>query len=144
MTLTTLASDLNITDARLHWHLQQLETAALVTCAGPDLWKLTSAGRLALRDTSPVRERQAFPDRIIDDFEDAFLETKDGLYGPDVVRARGEHRGRLSTEQTREFHDRLLHLIAEYFAPGQGDRSGIKHGFTWALTPIDLHPRDDE
>jgi hypothetical protein len=52
----------------------------------------------------------------------------------------GEHRTRLSTSQAAEFHDRLLRLVAEYFGPGEGDRSGVKYGFHWLLTPIDLHP----
>jgi hypothetical protein len=49
----------------------------------------------------------------------------------------------MSAEQAAEFNSRLATLIAEYFGPGRGDRTGTKYGLHWVLTPIDLHPLSD-
>lgn len=81
-------------------------------------------------------------DRFASDFEDAIIESGEGVYEDDFVQANGEHRTRLSTRQAIEFRDRLVSLVAEYFALGSGDRSRIKYGFHWVFMPIDLHPLD--
>jgi hypothetical protein len=91
-----------------------------------------------------MREPLAFPARIVADFEQAIIESAEGVYGSDFVQQSGEHRSRLPREQAAEFSERLVELIEEYFAPGQGDRSGVKYGFHWILTPIDLHALDDD
>ncbi len=102
-------------------------------------------GALGALETPHHRENgSALSHRVVVDFNDAMVEARDGLYGITVVQARGEHHSGLSIEQAAEFRHRLVSLVEECFAPGQGDRTGIKHGFNWALTPIDLHPFDDD
>ena len=142
--LSVIAGEVGVTDARLLWHLRRMRRDNLVTTTNEVWWARTAGGTRALAAHHPQAAGRAFPQRIVDDFEDALMEADDGLYGSPVIQASGEHRGRLSPEQAAEFRDRLLTLIEEYFAPGQGDRTGIKHGFHWVLTPIDLHPLDED
>ncbi len=142
--LDALAASLGRTDARVLWHLQQLAVDGLVESWQDETrWRRTLAGEALLAGRAADPPAQAFPDRVAADFEDALRELEDGLYGEEAVQASGEHRTRLSTAQAAEFRDRLLGLIAEYFAPGQGDRDGIKYGFHWIMTPIDLHPLEE-
>jgi hypothetical protein len=56
----------------------------------------------------------AFPEKLIEDFDDDLMEVADGLCGADAVKASGEYRTRFSTAQASEFHDRILRLVAEY------------------------------
>jgi hypothetical protein len=142
--LALIAEQVGVTDARLLWHLRKMRRDNLVTTTDEVWWARTPRGTRALAAHHQRAAGRAFPQRIVDDFEDALMEADDGLYGSAVVQASGEHRGRLSPEQAAEFRDRLVSLIEEYFAPGQGDRTGIKQGFHWVLTPIDLHPLDED
>ncbi len=144
MSLSELADEVEITDARLLWHLRQMRRHQLVTSDDEALWARTSLGLRALQSAQPRVAGRAFPARIVDDFEDAFIETDDGLYGTDFIQGTGEHRTRLSSEQAAEFSEKLMRLVEEYFAPGRGERTGIKYGFHWVLTPIDLHPIEDD
>lgn len=103
------------------------------------LWTRSSgAGRIG--DASSQGKWQRILPPVVVDINDAMVEARDGLYGITVVQARGEHHSGLSIEQAVEFRHRLVSLVEECFAPDQGDRTGIKHGFNWALTPIGLHP----
>lgn len=146
MTLTDLADRLEVTDARLLWHLRRLRSADYVAADEAEAgWRRTVAGAAATGRSAPTSPRRAFPERIVADFEQAIVESREGIYGNDFVQHGGEHRSRLSREQAAEFRDRLVKLVEEYFAPGSGDRGGLKYGFHWVLTPIDLHPlRDDQ
>jgi hypothetical protein len=142
--LAELADVIGTSDARLLWHLRQMREDAQVESSDEMRWVRTEKGLQVLMAPQPEAAGRAFPNRIVDDFEDAIVETATGLFGTAIIQASGEHRGRLSVTQAAEFRDRLVSLIEEYFAPGQGDQTGIKHGFHWVLTPIDLHPLDDE
>jgi hypothetical protein len=137
-TLGELAQETGATDARVLWHLERMANEGQVEILEDGhTWHRRNQ---AIPSPSPEPTDIAFPPRLVEDFEDAYRELGDGLYGPDAVHASGEHRTRLSTTQASEFQARLLDLVAEYFAPGKGDRSGVKYGFHWVLTPIDLHP----
>lgn len=140
-TLNDLAEETGATDARVLWHLERMAEENLVGT------RQNGASWYRRDQESAHQERptiaHAFPAHIVEDFDDALLELADGLYGDDAIQASGEHRTRLSSIQAAEFRDRLLTLIADYFAPGKGDRSGVKYGFHWILTPIDLHPLDE-
>jgi hypothetical protein len=140
-TLKDLASEVGATDARVLRHLERMADEGLVEILGDGIsWhRLDDAASLPDQEPTGV----VFSTRLVEDFEDAYRELEDGLYGADAVQASGEHRTRLSTSQAAEFQDRLLALVAEYFAPGKGDRSGVKYGFHWVLTPIDLRPLDE-
>ncbi|MGH2549913.1 MAG: winged helix-turn-helix domain-containing protein [Thermomicrobiales bacterium] len=142
--LSELADDIGVTDSRLLWHLRQMRDDGLLESGDEVRWSRSEERLLAPESSRTIRTSSVFSDRVVDDFNDAMGEAADGLYGASYTQAGGEHRSRLSTEQAEEFRDRLVSLIEEYFAPGQGDRTGIKHGFHWVLTPIDLHPSDDE
>lgn len=85
------------------------------------------------------------PGGTVYDFPQAFADASAGMFGPHFAQGSGEHGSRMSLAQAAEFQERLQALIAEYFAPGRGDRVGTKYGFHWTLTPTDLHPlRNDE
>lgn len=143
-TLDEIAEDLDVTDARVLWYLQKLHASGRVS-RSDDAWIRTEAGRHLL-DTPSVEspDHTIMPGRTVYDFRQAFADTAAGMFGEDYVQVGGEHGGRLSCEQAEEFKDRLISLVAEYFGPGQGDRSGTKYGFHWVLTPTDLHPLGDD
>ena len=86
---------------------------------------------------------EAVPADVVSQFNQAFREAAEGLYGATFQQSINHNRARLSEEQAAEFGRRLLALIEEYFPPGKGDRAGIKYGFYGILTPIDLHPLED-
>ena len=86
---------------------------------------------------------EAMPTDVVSQFNQAFREVAEGLYGSTFQQSVNHNRARLSEEQAAEFGRRLLALIEEYFPPGKGDRSGIKYGFYGIFTPIDLHPLED-
>ncbi|TCC23217.1 hypothetical protein [Kribbella sindirgiensis] len=66
------------------------------------------------------------------------------MTGRVFVQDSGEHAGRVPGDRVAEFHERLLSLVGEYFAPDKVDRAATpKYGFRWVLTPVDLHPLDD-
>lgn len=78
------------------------------------------------------------------DYQQAFADAEAGMFGATYVQGSGEHGGRVPYERAVEFNQRLLSLIAEYFAPDRIDRTATpKYGFHWVLTPTDLHPLDD-
>jgi hypothetical protein len=143
MSLEDLAGITGVTDSRLLWHLRQMREAGEVTGEENHLWSRTAHGASVVESIASNSAHRAIPDRVVEDFDDAFLEKTEGLFGSREHQASGEHRTRLSSEQAAEFRDRLLDLINEYFAPGKGDRAGTKYGLHWVLTPIDLHPLDD-
>jgi hypothetical protein len=140
-TLAELSAHLNITDARLRWHLRRMLDAGQVDVRD-EHWALTPDGARQ-RETLDVGQQGAIPPHIIERFEQAFAECGMGLYGTEIVQQSGEHGSRMSTEQAAEFAERLKGLIAEYFAPGRGDHTGTKYGLHWVLTPVDLHPLAD-
>lgn len=142
--LTELADDTGVTDARLLWHLEQMREDRQIELDDDARWVRTPGGSRTLDAPRPEAVGRVFPQRVVDDFEDAVIEAENGLYGTVFMQASGEHRGRLSKEQATEFLDRLVDLVEEYFAPERGDPTGIKHGFHWVLTPIDLHPLGED
>ncbi|MCY3774134.1 MAG: helix-turn-helix domain-containing protein [Gemmatimonadetes bacterium] len=141
---------LDVTDARVLYHLQMLARTGVVVLeegARPgDLRGLPAAGVIRVRE-HPERGDQkedAIPPEIAFQFNQAFREAAEGTYGPCYQESVNHNRARLSEEQAAEFSRRLLALIEAYFPPGKGDRRGTKYGFYGVLTPIDLHPIEDD
>ena len=145
-----ISQTLDVTDARVLYHLQRLAQTGVVHLeeegADPQEWRcLPAVGKVRVRDTSAVQDQiaEAMPTDVVSQFNQAFREAAEGLYGSTFQQSINHNRARLSEEQAAEFGRRLLALIEEYFPPGKGDRSGIKYGFYGILTPIDLHPLGD-
>ena len=145
-----IAQTLDITDARVLYHLQRLAQTGVVHLeedgANPQEWRcLPAAGAIRVRETRATGEQiaEAMPTDVVSQFNQALREAAEGLYGSTFQMSVNHNRARLSEEQAAEFGRRLLALIEEYFPPGKGDRSGIKYGFYGILTPIDLHPLGD-
>ncbi len=145
-----ISQTLDVTDARVLYHLQRLAQTGVVHLEeeGVDSqeWRcLPAASKVRVRDISAAQDQiaEAMPTDVVSQFNQAFREAAEGLYGSTFQQSINHNRARLSEEQTAEFGRRLLALIEEYFPPGKGDRSGIKYGFYGILTPIDLHPLGD-
>ena len=145
-----IAQTLDVTDARVLYHLQRLAQTGVVHLeedgANPQEWRcLPAAGAIRVRESlsSKGQITEAIPTDVVSQFNQAFREAAEGLYGSTFQQSVNHNRARLSEEQAAEFGRRLLALIEEYFPPGKGDRSGIKYGFYGILTPIDLHPLGD-
>lgn len=146
---------LDVTDARVLYHLQMLaETGVVVLEEGArpgNLRGLPAAGVIRVRARLEVREypergdqkEDAIPPDVAFQFNQAFREAAEGMYGPSYQVSVNHNRARLSEEQAAEFSRRLLALIEAYFPPGKGDRRGAKYGFYGVLAPIDLHPIED-
>ena len=142
-----ISSMLGVTDARVLRHLERLADSDVVylkkTSSDPRAWRcVPAAGRIRFPD--PIDETtettEPMPREVVCQFNQAFRESADGIFGPNFQSSVNHNRARLSEEQAAEFNRRLLSLIEEYFPPGRGDPSGIKYGFFGVLTPIDLHP----
>ena len=142
-----ISSMLGVTDARVLRHLERLADSDVVyldkTDRDPRAWRCApAAGRIRFVD--PIDETtetaEPMPSDVVCQFNQAFRESADGIFGPKFQSSVNHNRARLSEEQAAEFNRRLLSLIEEYFPPGRGDSSGIKYGFFGVLTPIDLHP----
>ena len=141
---------LDVTDARVLYHLQRLAQTGVVRLeedgADPEEWRcLPAVGAIRVRETHSAGDQiaEAMPRDVVSQFNQAFREAAEGLYGSTFQQSVNHNRARLSEEQAAEFGRRLLALIEEYFPPGKGDRSGVKYGFHGILTPIDLHPLGD-
>ena len=145
-----ISQTLDVTDARVLYHLQRLAQIGVVRLeeygANPQEWRcLSAAGTIRVRETYSEKDQiaEAMPADVVSQFNQAFSEAAEGLYGATFQQSVNHNRARLSEEQAAEFGRRLLALIEEYFPPGKGDRQGIKYGFYGMLTPIDLHPLGD-
>ena len=145
-----ISQALDVTDARVLYHLQRLAQTGVVRLeedgADPEEWRcLPAADMIRVRETHSANDpiAEAMPTDVVGQFNQAFREAAEGLYGSTFQQSVNHNRARLSEEQAAEFGRRLLALIEEYFPPGKGDRSGIKYGFHGILTPIDLHPLGD-
>ena len=148
--VTEISQTLDVTDARVLYHLQRLAQTGVVHLeeegADPQEWRcLPAAGAIRVRESLLTADQiaEAIPTDVGSQFNQAFREAAEGLYGSTFQQSINHNRARLSEEQAAEFGRRLLALIEEYFPPGKGDRSGIKYGFYGILTPIDLHPLGD-
>ena len=162
-----ISDALDVTDARVLYHVQRLVETGVVHLKGevgedPREWRcLPAAGVIRVREIregddpsgpehSPgskrsqaeesSQAREAIPTDVAGQFNQAFHEAAEGMYGPSFQTSINHNRARLSEAQAAEFNRRLLALIEDYFPPGKGDRSGTKYGFYGVLTPIDLHP----
>lgn len=142
-----ISSTTGVTDARVLRHLERLADSDVVylkkTSSDPRAWRcVPAAGRIRFPD--PIDETDESSETVRSDvvcqFNQAFRESADGIFGPNFQSSVNHNRARLSEEQAAEFNRRLLSLIEEYFPPGRGDPSGIKYGFFGVLTPIDLSP----
>lgn len=142
--LTRLADALRVTDARVLWYLKKLEATGRVEERN-GLWVRTDRGADYAAAPAPAREDcTVLPGRTVYDYQQAFADAEAGMFGATFVQGTGEHGGRVPYERVVEFNERLLGLIAEYFAPDRVDRAATpKYGFHWVLTPTDLHPIDD-
>ena len=145
-----ISQTLDVTDARVLYHLQRLAQTGVVHLeedgADPQEWRcLPAVGTIRVRETRAANDQiaEAIPTDVVGQFNQAFREAAEGLYGSTFQQSVNHNRARLSEEQAAEFGRRLLALIEEYFPPGKGDRQGIKYGFYGILTPIDLHPLGD-
>ena len=145
-----ISQTLKITDARVLYHLKKLVETGVVHLkkdeTDPNEWRCSPAvGKIRVREDLLENNQvaEAMPIDVISQFNQAFREAAEGLYGSTFQTSVNHNRARLSEEQASEFGRRLLALIEEYFPPGKGDRSGIKYGFYGILIPIDLHPLGD-
>ena len=145
-----ISQTLDVTDARVLYHLQRLAQTGVVHLdedgAGPQEWRcLPAVGKVRVRERRLANDQiaEAIPTDVVGQFNQAFREAAEGLYGSTFQQSVNHNRARLSEEQAAEFGRRLLAHIEEYFPPGKGDRQGIKYGFYGILTPIDLHPLGD-
>lgn len=145
--LAEISSMLDVTDARVLRHLERLADSDVVyldkTNNDPRAWRcVPAAGKIRFVD--PIDETtettEPMPREVVCQFNQAFRESADGIFGPKFQSSVNHNRARLSEEQAAEFNRRLLELIEEYFPPGKGDPSGIKYGFFGVLTPIDIAP----
>ena len=142
-----ISSVLGVTDARVLRHLERLADSKVVylekTGSDPRAWRSVPAAGM-IRFLDPIDETtetaEPMPREVVCQFNQAFRESADGIFGPIFQSSVNHNRARLSEEQAAEFNRRLLELIEEYFPPGKGDPSGIKYGFFGVLTPIDLAP----
>ena len=170
-TVTEISETLDVTDARVLYHVRRLAETGIVTFedAGDDRrnWRCVPVASAVRFRVDPEDENRgevanlgkeavsadvastvdpastadpAIPADVAGQFNQAFREAAEGMYGPSFQASVNHNRARLSEAQAAEFNRRLLALIEEYFPPGKGDRSGIKYGFHGVLTPIDLHP----
>ena len=163
-----ISEKLDVTDARVLYHVKRLaETGVVIlketgedveeddAAAGTgELRCLPAAGTIRVRvDHRPadqteaganqMGQEEAIPADVADQFNQAFREAAEGMYGSTFQTSVNHNRARLSEVQAAEFNHRLLALIEEYFPPGKGDSAGIKYGFYGVLAPIDLHPLGD-
>jgi DNA-binding transcriptional ArsR family regulator len=145
-----ISQTLDVTDARVLYHLQRLAQTGVVHLekdgATSQEWRcLPAAGTIRVRESLSTADQilEAMPTDVVSQFNQAFREAAEGLYGSTFQQSSNHNRARLSKEQAAEFGRRLLVLIEEYFPPGKGDRAGVKYGFYGILTPIDLHPLGD-
>ncbi len=142
-----ISSILGVTDTRVLRHLQRLAESDVVhlqeTGRDPRAWRcLPAAAKVRIRDTldETAKTSEPVPSEVACQFNQAFRESADGIFGPNFQSSVNHNRSRLSEGQAAEFNRRLLGLIEEYFPPGKGDPTGIKYGFFGVLTPIDLPP----
>ncbi len=149
--VTEISDALDVTDARVLYHVQRLAETGVVRLESdgaedPREWRcLPAAGVIRVRTEQAAHSQaeEAIPAVVAGQFNQAFREAAEGMYGPSFQVSINHNRARLSDAQAAEFNRRLLALIEEYFPPGKGDRSGMKYGFYGVLTPIDLHPLGD-
>jgi len=148
--VTEISEALDVTDARVVYHVQRLAETGVVTLKDRvndyGNWRCLPVAPVVRVRASPGDEIQAeesIPADVAGQFNQAFREAAEGMYGPSFQVSVNHNRARLSEDQAAEFNRRLLALIEEYFPPGKGDRSGLKYGFYGVLTPIDLHPLGD-
>lgn len=142
-----ISSMLGVTDSRILRHVERLAGSDVVhlhkTGSDPRAWRcVPAAGKIRFPDRIDeiVNTSEPMPSEVVCQFNQAFRETADGIFGPNFQSSVNHNRARLSADQAAEFNRRLLNLIEEYFPPGKGDSSGIKYGFFGVLTPIDLAP----
>ncbi|MDE3259684.1 MAG: winged helix-turn-helix domain-containing protein [Gemmatimonadota bacterium] len=146
-TVAEISSTLGVTDSRILRHLKRLAESDIVhlqqNVGDPRAWRcLPAADRIRFPDPrdNNAETTEAVSSEVACQFNQAFRESADGIFGPGFQSSVNHNRARLSERQAAEFNRRLLELIEEYFPPGRGDPSGIKYGFFGVLTPIDLPP----
>ncbi len=144
-----ISSTLGVTDSRILRHLERLAESEIVrlneTGSDPGAWRCIPAAdsiRFPDRRDNNAENTEPVPSEVAFQFNQAFRESADGIFGPSFQSSVNHNRARLSEQQAAEFNRRLLDLIEEYFPPGKGDPSGTKYGFFGVLTPIDLAPLD--
>ena len=110
---------LDVTDARVLYHLQKLaRTGVVVLEEGARLGDrrcLPAAGAIRVRERPEQDDRQddaiqeeAIPSDVAFQFNQAFREAAEGMYGPRYQTSVNHNRARLSEEQAAEFSRRLL------------------------------------
>ena len=118
---------LDVTDARVLYHLQRLAQTGVVRLeedgADSRQWRcLPAAGAIRVRESVSTGDQiaEAMPTDVVGQFNQAFREAAEGLYGATFQQSVNHNRARLSEEQAAEFSRRLLALIEEYFLRGKG------------------------
>lgn len=141
--LAALADELGVTDARVLWYLGKLRTSGRVV-EDVGVWRRTEAGAALAESPAPKSgARTELVGGSDQDYVQAYADAAAGMFGAVFVQDSGEHAGRVPGDRVAEFHERLLSLVGEYFAPDKVDRAATpKYGFRWVLTPVDLHPLD--
>ena len=146
-TVAEISSTLGVTDSRILRHLERLAESDVLylqkTGRDARAWRcVPAAARIRILDTldETAKTSEPVPSEVAFQFNQAFRESADGIFGPNFQDSVNHNRARLSERQAAEFNRRLLDLIEEYFPPGKGDPAGIKYGFFGVLTPIDLAP----
>ncbi len=149
-TVAEISQALDVTDARVLYHLKRLAQTGVAHLEEDDAdhreWRcVPAAAKIRVRETLSANDQiaEAMPTDVVSQFNQAFREAAEGIYGSRFQMSVNHNRARLSEDQASEFGRRLLALIEEYFPPGRGDKSGIKYGFYGILTPIDLHPLEE-
>ena len=154
--VTEISDALDVTDTRVLYHVQRLAETGVVRlerdgAEDPRKWRCIPAAEVirvraeqaAHSQAEGGKVKETIPADVAGQFNQAFREAAEGMYGPSFQVSINHNRARLSESQAAEFNRRLTALIEAYFPPGKGDRSGIKYGFYGVLTPIDLHPLGD-
>lgn len=127
-----ISQTLDVTDARVLYHLQRLAQTGVVHLAedgaNPQEWRcLPTAGAIRVRETRATDEQiaEAMPTDVVSQFNQALREAAEGLYGSTFQMSVNHNRARLSEEQAAEFGRRLLALYRRVLS--SGERRSIGH-----------------
>ena len=97
--VTEISQTLDVTDARVLYHLQRLAQTGVVHLeeegADPQEWRcLPAAGKVRVRDTRAAQDQieEAMPTDVVSQFNQAFREAAEGLYGSTFQQSINHNR----------------------------------------------------
>ncbi len=140
--ITEISQTLEVTDARVLYHLRRLARTGVVRLeedeGDPREWRcLPAAGTLRVREPLPGKDptTEAIPAEVATQFNQAFREAAEGLYGSTFQMAVNHNRARLSEEQAAEFSRRTIGSDRRILSPRE--RGPIRHQvrFPWGSHP---------